>query len=139
MSRSALQASSDRSQLPLCSAGCFKGLGVVGCSSSPPPASSSLCSVCSADASLCSVCSAVASLGSFLLVGMAWRGQRGQGKGWPGGAKGDKERGGMAWRGQRDQGKGWPGGAKGGREREGQEGPDVVFDVMSNLRECSYV
>jgi len=45
----------------------------------------------------------------------------------------------MAWRGQWDQGEGWPGVANGDREREGQEGPDVVFDVMSNLRECSYV
>ena len=52
---------------------------------------------------------------SLLLVGMAWGGQRGQGKGdgleWP---KGSRKG-------------GWS--AEGGKEREGQEGPIVVSDV----------
>ena len=63
----------------------------------------------------------------FRLEGMAWRGQRGQGKGWPGGAKGVKEGDGLEGpKGSRKKdgdglegpkGKGWPGGAKGTRKR----------------------
>jgi hypothetical protein len=60
---------------------------------------------------------------SFLLaLGMAWRGQRGQGRDGLGGPKGSRKRMGMA-SGQKDQGRDGLEGPKGTRKRDGLEGP----------------